>query len=89
VSGTSVNGLSRAVRELSSGRLAVLPVAGPWTPAAVEVVKMGPVVRSAMTYRQALEIIRTHCADIISSADMDRVLGGSLHDLLHKHGASS
>jgi hypothetical protein len=38
VSGTSVDGLVRAVRELSSGSLAVLPVAGPWTPASVEVV---------------------------------------------------
>lgn len=47
-----------------------------------------PVVRWAMTYRQALEVIRTHCADIIPTADMDRVLGSSLHDLLHAHGAS-
>ncbi len=47
-----------------------------------------PVVRWAMTYRQALEVIRTHCADFIPSADMDRVLGGSLHHLLQGHGAS-
>jgi hypothetical protein len=39
-----------------------------------------------MTYRQALEAIRTHCADIIPPPDMDRVLGGSLHDLLQQHG---
>ena len=38
VSGTSVQGLVRALRELSSGRLAVLPVAGPWTEAAVAAV---------------------------------------------------
>ncbi len=48
-----------------------------------------PVVRWAMTYRQALEVIRTHCADIIPPHDMDRVLGSSLHDLLHSHGQSS
>jgi L-fuconolactonase len=48
-----------------------------------------PVVRWAMTYRQALEVIRTHCAEIISPADMDRVLGSSLHDLLQTHGVSS
>jgi predicted TIM-barrel fold metal-dependent hydrolase len=47
-----------------------------------------PVVRWAMTYRQALEVIRTHCADYIPSADMDRILGSSLHDLLQRHGAS-
>ena len=45
-----------------------------------------PVVRWAMTYRQALEVIRTHCAEIIPSAEMDRVLGSSLHDLLQRHG---
>jgi predicted TIM-barrel fold metal-dependent hydrolase len=45
-----------------------------------------PVVRWAMTYRQALEIIRTHCADIIPPTDMERVLGGSLHDLLQMCG---
>ncbi len=38
VSGTSAGGLVRALRELSSGRLAVVPVAGPWNPAAVQVV---------------------------------------------------
>jgi L-fuconolactonase len=47
-----------------------------------------PVVRWAMTYRQSLEVIRTHCADFIPPADMERVLGGSLHDLLQRHGAS-
>ena len=46
-----------------------------------------PVVRWAMTYRQALEAIRTHCATFIPAADMDRVLGSSLHDLLQRHGA--
>jgi L-fuconolactonase len=45
-----------------------------------------PVVRWAMTYRQALEVIRTHCADIIPPADMERVLGDSLHMLLQGHG---
>src|SRR5216684_610687 len=43
-----------------------------------------PVVRWAMTYRQALEVIRTHCSAIIPAGDMERVLGGSLHDLLQK-----
>jgi hypothetical protein len=38
VSGTSAVGLVRALGELSSGRLAVIPVAGPWTPAGVQVV---------------------------------------------------
>jgi predicted TIM-barrel fold metal-dependent hydrolase len=46
-----------------------------------------PVVRRAMNYRQALEVIRTHCAEIIPPADMERVLGSSLHDLLQRHGA--
>ena len=45
-----------------------------------------PVVRWAMTYRQAFEVIRTHCGDIIPPPDMDRVLGASLHDLLSRHG---
>ena len=40
-----------------------------------------------MTYRQALEIIRTHCGDIIPPPDMQRVLGDSLHGLLLRHGA--
>jgi L-fuconolactonase len=48
-----------------------------------------PVVRWAMTYRQALEVIRTHCADIIPPVDMERVLGSSLHDLLQRHGTQS
>ena len=42
-----------------------------------------------MTYRQALDVIRVHCANIIPSADMDRVLGSSMHDLLLKHGSSA
>ncbi len=37
-SGTSVDGLVRALRELSSEALAVVPIAGPWTPASVRVV---------------------------------------------------
>ena len=43
-----------------------------------------PVVRWAMTYRQSLEVIKTHAADIIRPEDMDRVLGSSLHDLLQE-----
>jgi hypothetical protein len=42
-----------------------------------------------MTYRQALDVIRTPATDIIPSADMQRVLGNSLYDLLHKHGLSA
>ncbi|MEO8969383.1 MAG: hypothetical protein ABI355_17375 [Solirubrobacteraceae bacterium] len=38
LSGTSVDGLVRAIQALSSGSLAVLPVAGPWTPKSVDVV---------------------------------------------------
>jgi predicted TIM-barrel fold metal-dependent hydrolase len=45
-----------------------------------------PPVRWAMTYRQSLEVIRTHCAEFIPPAEMERVLGGSLHDLLQRHG---
>ena len=45
-----------------------------------------PVVRWAMTYRQALEVIRTHCADIIPPGDMEQVLGDSLYDLLQASG---
>ncbi|HLZ27180.1 MAG TPA: amidohydrolase family protein [Chloroflexota bacterium] len=45
-----------------------------------------PPVRWAMTYRQTLEVIRTHCAEFIPPAAMERVLGGSLHDLLQRHG---
>jgi predicted TIM-barrel fold metal-dependent hydrolase len=41
-----------------------------------------PVVRWAMTYRQALEVIRTHCAAFIPEHDMDRILGSSLFELL-------
>jgi L-fuconolactonase len=44
-----------------------------------------PPVRWAMTYRQALEVIRTHAAEIIPPAAMERVLGGSMHDLLQQH----
>jgi predicted TIM-barrel fold metal-dependent hydrolase len=45
-----------------------------------------PVVRWAMTYRHALEVIRTHAADIIPPLDMERVLGSSLYELLNRHG---
>src|SRR5439155_6245506 len=45
-----------------------------------------PVVRWAMTYRQALEIIRTHCSAFIPPPDMERILGSSLFDLLQRHG---
>jgi predicted TIM-barrel fold metal-dependent hydrolase len=45
-----------------------------------------PVVPWAMTYRQALEVIRTHCAELIPPRDMERVLGSSLHDILQVHG---
>lgn len=38
LSGTSVDGLVRALDSLSSGSLVVLPVAGPWTPEAVAAV---------------------------------------------------
>jgi hypothetical protein len=38
-----------------------------------------------MTYRQALESVRTHC-DFMAARDFDRVLGGSLYDLLDGHG---
>jgi L-fuconolactonase len=47
-----------------------------------------PVVRWAMTYRQALEVFRTHCAEFIPAPDMDRLLGSSLHDLLQTHGGA-
>ena len=46
-----------------------------------------PVVRKAMTYQQALEAVRTHC-DFMAAPDFDRVLGGSLYDLLDGHGPS-
>jgi hypothetical protein len=39
-----------------------------------------------MTYRQSLEVIRTHAVDIIQPDAMDRVLGSSLYDLLQRHG---
>jgi predicted TIM-barrel fold metal-dependent hydrolase len=45
-----------------------------------------PVVRWAMTYRQALEVIRTHASDVIAPGDMDRVLGSSLFGLLTRSG---
>jgi L-fuconolactonase len=41
-----------------------------------------PVVRWAMTYRQSLEVIRTHCSDIINAEDMQLILGDSLNALL-------
>jgi hypothetical protein len=39
-----------------------------------------------MTYQQALEAVRTYC-DFIVPADLPRILGDSLHDLLERHGA--
>ncbi|MCC7371870.1 MAG: amidohydrolase [Chloroflexi bacterium] len=47
-----------------------------------------PVLRKAMTYQQALEAVRTHC-DFIASADLRRILGDSLYDLLERHGSAS
>jgi predicted TIM-barrel fold metal-dependent hydrolase len=40
-----------------------------------------PVVRFHMTYRQALEALRTHCA-FIPAADQAKILGGTLQRLL-------
>jgi len=48
-----------------------------------------PVVRWAMTYRQALELVRTHARDVIPEGEMERVLGSSLFDLLQRHGVSA
>jgi predicted TIM-barrel fold metal-dependent hydrolase len=48
-----------------------------------------PVVRWAMTYRQALEVIRTHAADVIPAGEMERVLGDSLYELLGRHGVQA
>ncbi len=45
-----------------------------------------PVLRKALTYQQALEAVRTHC-DFIAAADLNRILGDSLHDLLERHGS--
>lgn len=44
-----------------------------------------PVVRKAMTYQQSLEAVRTHC-DFIAPADLPRILGDSLYELLERHG---
>ena len=46
---------------------------------------MAPVLRKAATYQQSLEAVRTHC-DFIAPADLERILGGSLYDLLESHG---
>lgn len=40
-----------------------------------------PVVRRAMTYRQALEAVRTHCP-FIPASDLEWVLGGTLERML-------
>ena len=40
-----------------------------------------PVLRRAATYRQALDVVRTHC-DFIPEDEQARILGGSLYDLL-------
>jgi len=42
-----------------------------------------------MTYRQALELVRTHARDVIPEGEMERVLGSSLFDLLQRHGVSA
>lgn len=44
-----------------------------------------PVVHKAMTYQQSLEAVRTAC-DFIAPADLPRILGDSLYDLLERHG---
>lgn len=40
-----------------------------------------PVVRRAMTYQQALEVVRQHCT-FIPAEHKERILGGNLHRLL-------
>jgi predicted TIM-barrel fold metal-dependent hydrolase len=40
-----------------------------------------PVSQRYMTYRQTLEIVRTHCA-FIPAADMQQVLGGTMRTVL-------
>lgn len=47
-----------------------------------------PVLRKAMTYQQSLEAVRTYC-DFIAPADLPRILGDSLYDLLERHGAGA
>jgi predicted TIM-barrel fold metal-dependent hydrolase len=42
-----------------------------------------PVSQRYMTYRQALEIVRTHCA-FIADSDMQQILGGTLQALLER-----
>jgi len=42
-----------------------------------------PVSQRYMTYRQSLEIVRTHC-DFIHSDDMRKVLGGNMQSLLER-----
>ncbi len=46
-----------------------------------------PVVRRAMTYRQSLEAVRTHCP-FIPQVHKDRILGGTLHRLLTERTAA-
>lgn len=41
-----------------------------------------PVVNYFMTYRQSLEVLRTHC-DFIPAAEKEWILGGNLASLLH------
>lgn len=43
-----------------------------------------PVVRSFMTYQQALEVMRSHCS-FIPKGDKDAILGGTLHKLLAEY----
>lgn len=45
-----------------------------------------PVVRRFMTYRQSLEVVRTHCP-FISDADRQWVLGETIHMLLERAGS--
>ncbi len=47
-----------------------------------------PVSQRYMTYRQSLEIVRTHCR-FIPDADMQRVLGGSFRALLERQPRST
>ena len=43
-----------------------------------------PVSQRYMTYRQTLEIVRTHCP-FISHADMQQILGGTMQALLERN----
>lgn len=43
-----------------------------------------PVSQQYMTYRQSLEVVRTHCA-FMPEPDLQKVLGGTLQKLLDRH----